>query len=395
MRLVDYVNLIRKTPDNKELKLAFHQACYEIYDRVNGDYKELMKISELEGLGAVTIRKYAVTYMKVVLNMSEEEQYDKYVYPKIMEAKRDKKIRPTPTNQLLLKLVEERDQERIVQLISESKLYVGDIKSRISGFVYSYFPDVSDYLVDDLKKKVNIFIERDKKIRRDQALIWKEKSEQEKFEREKEIYAQDKKILEDFIYGDYGTKEVYCQINCIPVREFDKIRDMAKKYDLETYQKYREKIDKLQSQRWNIIVDEIKKMLYFMEKGIEVDDNQMRPFDIIDYYEITKINFEELSVICKYGNLSSEELRTLKIFMNKNKNNVRNNIGDVSQFLNPNSVHIVAGKVVELETKQKVVEFLKKKQIPQNQGTCLIALRRYLNGTLSWERVDNYGKIRK
>ena len=65
-------------------------------------------------------------------------------------------------------------------------------------------------------------------------------------------------------------------------------------------------------------------MINYLKNGIKDDDgNKVRDFDIIDYYLLIKLDFETiLQVINKVG-LTNDELRILRTFIAKNKNNIK------------------------------------------------------------------------
>jgi len=389
MKLVEYVRKIYDEPDNKKLKLEYCKICYELFDKVNGEREELKKISLEEGVSVEAIYRNGKNYMKSILKMTDSEFYRKYVYPKV---KKYKQVRPTPVNCLLLDLIDETNPEKIAKLIRDSGIEVGSLKARIASFVYSYFPNESTFLVDYLKDKVEKFNELEKSERKERYLT---QCRCEREEKEQEFYRIKKDIFYGFILDDSINKEVYCQKIGITIEEFDKIRKMAQKYDLEMFQKYDEKIKRQQSQRWSMIVNDVKQLVTIIENGIEYEDGRVRTFDLIDYYENTRISFDEIRSICNSGFFSKNELRILKIFITKNKDYIHQNLGEVSQILDQNSEHIISGKVVCLEDKQKVIEFLRTKQIPQNYATYSMAIRRYLNGTLMLEENNNYKRVRK
>ena len=49
---------------------------------------------------------------------------------------------------------------------------------------------------------------------------------------------------------------------------------------------------------------------------------------------------------------------------------------------------MIGGRIIELEEKEFILNFLKKNKIPKNSGTYNIAMRRYLKNTLPIEEKN-------
>ena len=120
-----------------------------------------------------------------------------------------------------------------------------------------------------------------------------------------------------------------------------------------------------------------------------IDNNGVkREFDIVDYYEYTKLSFDELLNITK-GKLSSADYRILRMFIAKNKNDREMSANDIANIYKNKTVVGVefdkfgkvipnTGREITLEEKQNIIRYLKRKNIPITNKTYNIIYRRWL-----------------
>lgn len=398
MKLSEYSKTLIKNPKDAELRKEYYKRCYELFDSVNGDNKKLMEIANEEGISVQTIRLYAKEYYdKYVKNLEGKTWTEKYVYSKAYYDSKLSKPKSVDLNSsrnlLFLKLMEEERREVIIELIKESGLDYRYLKRDVSDFVVNYFPNQKDYLIDNLKNKIDIFLEyasdERKKLRQQQ----KELEKQEYLEFDKESFEKEKFWLEEFIVGTYESKQQYCSIRNINMKYFDELVDRAKIYDIKLYHQYESVINNNSKRRFAIIVNSIKMLVNYLKNGIKDDDgNKVRDFDIIDYYLLIKLDFETILNVINNVGLTNDELRILRTFIAKNKNNIKDKSNDVHQILNPNNKQIIGGRVIELAEKELILNFLWKNKIPKNSTTYNIALRRYLNNTLLIDEVKGNTK---
>ena len=197
----------------------------------------------------------------------------------------------------------------------------------------------------------------------------------------KEVYEELKYIVELFINSKNLSKKEFCKINDIDIQTFDLAIELCKQYNSEIYDKYQKIIQSQQQKRYIIIMQTIKKIVNKIKNGVECENNTIRNFDLIDYYSITTLDFEQILRIIKDSKeISADELRSLRTFIAKNKNYTKNKEHEVKNFLD---AKIIINNLEIIEEKEKVINFLRKNKIPLNYATCNIALRRYLNNTLS------------
>ena len=404
MRLIDYRNEIRDLKRRKktceELKETYYRKCFEFFDLANGDRDKLNEISKQQGIAVITICEYAYLYASKNLCYTKEDLDSIYGYSLNLENIKDMKrdVFPTDINNLFLDLMVEENEEKIIELIKNryGNSYSCNLKLRVSNFVIAYFPSKKDYLIDSLRKKIDIYRDYIKE-QNDLILEEERKEELKNKELEEQRFYNDTKIfLESFIAGDFANKLEFCQKNNLKMEILDKIIELSEKYDPKNCQKYKDKIDNQRNRRFAIIIGLIYKIINYLKNGIEYIDGSIKSFDIIDYYLLTKLDFDFLLKTINEFNvkLSIDEYKILKTFFAKNKNATKDNFKDIAKILNPDSIQIVGNRTILIEEKQLIVKYLKDNKIPQNIVTYNLCLRRYLDCNLKTNTKDNI-KVRK
>ena len=130
-----------------------------------------------------------------------------------------------------------------------------DLKNGVFDFVISYFPNDKEFLVESLRKKIDIYIE----FNNQKNKLQKQKNVEKK---EKQQYEELKYILDLFIEGEYENKQEFCEINMIDINKLDLIIKLTKKYNIDRYKEYVEKIENKQKQRFVSITENIRKISY-------------------------------------------------------------------------------------------------------------------------------------
>lgn len=212
------------------------------------------------------------------------------------------------------------------------------------------------------------------------------------------------KIIADFTLFDDNSLEKLLNEYNVSWSEYNDIAQYIKYINPELYQKYikheeykvnqqKEQFEKSRSERFAIIVSNIKKIVYQIINGIELENGEKKEFDLLDYYRITKLNFEELEHILKRFHLNPDEYRNIKTFIAKNRKDNKLSPTDLQKIYNMKQVigvefdkkgNIIpgSGREVTAEEKQNIVKYLNYNHIPVTNRTYNLALRQYLVGTL-------------
>lgn len=381
MKLYEYSKKVKKFRQNEKelenLRKEYHKRCFELFDEAAGDKEKLKQIAKEEQIGIGTIRKYAWEYATYVLGYSPTEWDNKYISDKKQKLPMNK----TKTNLYLLKIKNEESKEKIIKIIEEHG-NVEQLKEYIVCFSVVNFPREKDFLIQDLKRKINFYTTKQKELEKIKLDELKKELEKEKEDLELQIYKKNKILIELFIKSNYENKYDFCNSNFIDIKDFENIVEYCKKYDKDTYNQYEAAIVEQNQKEFNKKLSLTKTLIYYLQNGIKNENGVVRPFDIIDYHLYIGLSYELLRTVINAKFLTAPELKTVKPFFEKNKNGFNYRTNELNQILELTTITIISGIKVEQETKELVLDFLKENKVPVNNITYNIALRRYLNNTL-------------
>ena len=229
------------------------------------------------------------------------------------------------------------------------------------------------------------------------------KNEQRKLEREKradtlkdilDIYRFEdaKKLIVDYLDNNGNNSiDFYCKTVGITKNEFNKDVEMIKEYSPELYERYFNKAQSVSANRYMALLASIKKLVNYIKNGIE-EDGVIREFDVLDYYKATKFSFDDLIKFISDNNnrleLSNDDIRTIRIFIAKNKKFKAYTDRKKEVFVN--STIIMKVKTSDREelkefTKdelQAVIDYLETHKLPVNDKTTNLVCRKYASGKL-------------
>lgn len=257
----------------------------------------------------------------------------------------------------------------------------------------------------DSKLVLNLFsneeIEKARKLIFDYTSNIDEIKKQIRKKEEEEFILDAKKIILEFVNNHYTSINDYCKQNHVPNSFFEKSLSIIKKYDNDLFQKYIECInDKTYfNDKWNDIINKLK-------NGIKIDDENTRQFDIIDYYQIINMPLNKFFSVAKKDK-KVEDIILFNAFIKKNEmlgldlgKSGFSQIYDTKIEINlkkdidgtpiPNT-----GRVVTLQEKEFIVNYLKNNNIPLYYKFYIVALKRYLNDTLIVDQLTTKKKVYK
>ena len=229
------------------------------------------------------------------------------------------------------------------------------------------------------------------------------KNEQRKLEREKradtlkdilDIYRFEdaKKLIVDYLDNNGNNSiDFYCKTVGITKNEFNKDVEMIKEYSPELYERYFNKAQSVSANRYMALLASIKKLVNYIKNGIE-EDGVIREFDVLDYYKATKFSFDDLIKFISDNNnrldLSNDDIRTIRIFIAKNKKFKAYTDRKKEVFVNSTIImKVKIGDREELKefTKdelQAVIDYLEMHKLPVNDKTTNLVCRKYASGKL-------------
>jgi len=394
MKLIDYKVKYEKNKEDNELKLAYLKACYDVFSKADGYKNEIKDLAWYEGVSVDLILKNAKEYVVNVLGM-EVEDFFNIIHLRHLNEKTNHEIRKSPGNLLILNLMGIDDKNEIIKIIDAANIKLKYLKEHIYDFIIIYYPN-KKYLIEVLREKVDVYLE----YKNNERNLIKEEQLKNK---ETKKYNVKKVIIEDFIKSDFYRIVDFCEDCNLNVKEFEICMNFIKKIDKDLYQKYLSEIQRKKLIFDRIVVDKIKQMVYFIDNGIK-DNDIVRKFDIIDYYQYIGLNILELYWYLNNYEFSTLEIKKIKILVDKDRGlkdinskdyflteeeNVKNILNDIQEYgAKKDSKGLLVsgtGRIIRLDEKEKIIEFLRKIKAPLTVKNYKVACRRYVNGTLLFD----------
>ena len=205
------------------------------------------------------------------------------------------------------------------------------------------------------------------------------------------IDAYNKINFEIFLNPDIKTIDEFCEVMNITRKEFDIAFERLETLDNEMYLRIKDKIHNLKKQRYAILSNKVNAIVDSIVNGIKVSDDEVRPFEILDYFIATKLEFNDFIDIYLNDNpnVSKEKLKIIKIFLAKNKLSTKIK---TSTELSGTTVFMIDDNQYEVKQEEKIdtINYLNNNNIPLYTKIYKQALRRHVNGNLiKDEKVNN------
>ena len=342
---------------------------YDLGESVNRDMEKIIELVKKLGIKRHLIIKYYNGYVDVCENR-EKDIWAARVLPKLVCSGSNSLSYNT-----LRELSATEDEKEIISILDNVPMTI----SRLLQATYS----------DEQRKKLKWYA--------------RYKNEQRKLEREKradtlkdilDIYRFEdaKKLIVDYLDNNGNNSiDFYCKTVGITKNEFNKDVEMIKEYSPELYERYFNKAQSVSANRYMALLASIKKLVNYIKNGIE-EDGVIREFDVLDYYKATKFSFDDLIKFISDNNnrldLSNDDIRTIRIFIAKNKKFKAYTDRKKEVFVNSTIImKVKIGDKEELKefTKdelQAVIDYLETHKLPVNDKTTNLVCRKYASGKL-------------
>ena len=342
---------------------------YDLGESVNRDMEKIIELVKKLGIKRHLIIKYYNGYVDVCENR-EKDIWAARVLPKLVCSGSNSLSYNT-----LRELSATEDEKEIISILDNVPMTI----SRLLQATYS----------DEQRKKLKWYA--------------RYKNEQRKLEREKradtlkdilDIYRFEdaKKLIVDYLDNNGNNSiDFYCKTVGITKNEFNKDVEMIKEYSPELYERYFNKAQSVSANRYMALLASIKKLVNYIKNGIE-EDGVIREFDVLDYYKATKFSFDDLIKFISDNNnrldLSNDDIRTIRIFIAKNKKFKAYTDRKKEVFVNSTIImKVKIGDREELKefTKdelQAVIDYLETHKLPVNDKTTNLVCRKYASGKL-------------
>ena len=211
-----------------------------------------------------------------------------------------------------------------------------------------------------------------------------------------------KKNVKDFLESKYISRIEYFEKTNMKPSLFNSHVHLIKIHEPELYALYQKKVNLFMGINYSNLISEINEVVHGLKNGIEFN-NHTRTFDLLDYYQTTKMARHNCLKLAKQI-LNTHDYKLISIFFKKyNTSKPIRNIKalldektilgmklDNNKKLIPNTGHEVS-----IEEKLEVLNYLKNNSIPLLDDIYIIALRRHVNDELIIDKsaVENIKNI--
>ena len=403
--------------------------CYYICRERCYNTEKIVEYAKNNNLNFEEILKNAKRYCQTYYNMNNE-QYTYYKHLTILDNPyRGFLYKSIP---LFYKILKTKDIAKIIELVNENVSIFKQVEgkyhydenntlSAIDVFVQAFPYADKNKVANNIKNKINIGLydiyvkkcEKQKQIKDEERKLKVEKNREARAElkltRENEklkdlclllqnITGEDElnnsiiKLLTEFLDSGESAKN-FCISKNIDLRVFEQCRNLIKETNQEFSQALDEKIKNNNLQRYAILIKTIKNIISSIKNDYEQEDGTIRKFDVLDYFDKTKIKYDEALRIIQ-GKINSDQLYYFRRFMKEN------NIGkiwdekDIYSYYNSQIKYNVqfdknrrpisgTGEEFSLENKKAIINYLFRTHVPICDITVRTAQKRYINQQLN------------
>ena len=268
----------------------------------------------------------------------------------------------------------------------------------IRKFLNNYRQTLTEEEKENLKEQITTKIDEARKRINYKKMI---KRRQSDVENTKEIL----KNIDFTLFLDNSIRSIkqFCQLVGITERTYYKCIKILEEVNNPLYLQIKEKIEKhnKKNKEINKSTENIISIVKQIECGVIDKDCNIRPFELLDYFLNTKLNYSEFfDIYINSNDCSKSSLTAFKNFMVNNK--ISYVIADnkmakitVDQELNGTTILMIDNEPYEVtrEEKEEVINFLQEKEIPLYIKVYKQALRRHISGKLILE--DDKKMIKK
>lgn len=207
-----------------------------------------------------------------------------------------------------------------------------------------------------------------------------------------------KNIINAYIKSDDFNSQKFCENNGLDVETFDRAKKLVSLYDKDKHALLNKEQKVKDLIRRKFISEQVEHIASLLKNGIELENGEIRNFDLIDYYECTDLSPKQLYVSISskrllFGDMATFDINGVKkylfnitsnIFL-ENPINIENKLGEILEYdckkdANGRLIQGTGKQVTELE-KISLIEYLASKRIPLNEGAYSAGIKRIMNKT--------------
>lgn len=353
-----------KTDELDEKQFSSSEAKKGVFDDVCAELEAELSITDFAHVDEVA-QKYKDWLIKFNSYRSPEKLKG---FKAIVERERAK-LADKEANKFLPKIVE--------ALKNSANIYLFFEENNISITVFEIIlkNENSKYanMKNDIEKIINRYNKDLEKVKLEQEHVKRMKVKQDK-------YASSVQVIKKFITGQTATIKEFLEENEIHPKAFDEMVAIIREKDMALYDEYTKKLLSQSRQRFVPVLENAQRICKQIIEGVE-EENDVRPFDYLDFRLATRMTLDEFIDFVKKQKLlkTPTEIRTVMQFKSKNTPAIETHTPD-KQILEEK--HIIRGKEIPLPVKKALVAYLRDYGITGDYRVYKLALTRFLDRKL-------------
>lgn len=388
LTLYNRLNISLEGTSREERQKVINKYCYDYCRSVNWDNSRMDSIERLLGLTSRKIKEYAKQHM-IDNGISLEEMY---ITVEKVKKQKLQNIGPNITRNIVLENISKEDSfEKIKDIIEQSGIDASYLKYSVSDYVTVYRTSLKDTLIDELKAKIDRYIAYKNKEKREKILKHKEEKMKKQELEEADMLVVAREVIIDFIDSESNLIDYYVKSKHMTLKVFKNYVNLVKKYDLDLYQRYYIKINNIRIKSYIYMINTVKTICFLLINNVE-ENGDKRPFDLLDYYSMTKLSLTELMEFVNVNRnkigINNDEYARLNRFVKKNNAYKEYSSTRINSFINSVikvEINNEEEKYVKTFTKEELeamINYLIINSIPINEKTLYLIRCRYINGSI-------------
>lgn len=188
------------------------------------------------------------------------------------------------------------------------------------------------------------------------------------------------KLVTDFIEGNTTSVKEYLEDIGVHPKEFEEAIRMVRDKDLALYEEYTKKLLSQSKQRFVPVLENARNICKQIVEGVE-EENDVRPFDYLDFRLSTRMSLDDFLDFVKKQNLlkSANEIKLVSQFKSKHSSYIPPIATDEQIY---SEKYVIDGREIELPIKKAIVAYLREYGINKDYRAYKLALTRFLNRKL-------------
>lgn len=383
-----------------DFRKTVRKFCYDYFEKVSWNFDSIASFCEDNSFDFGLFEDLAQQYVRYLsVRWNSEDQYayfcrrDTYFKNRSLTLRCDEEYvnfhyKDSSYVELFHQLRKANSVEEIVSLIGTYDIYrwlCERLHSYIIGYCGGYVTGGENEIGKELKEKLRLFSTyvTDQRTLKQHELF---------FEKEALQLAQIRKIFQEFMKSDFTSLSEYGESLGVSDYVVKKYLSFIQDNDPKLYQEVQNFIFAKRVQRYSCVYD--MEFLYYIEHGID-----QREFDLIDYYQLAGIGFDQfmLIVVSKSpisasfipDGFSSEMVRKIRKFFEPYQKDCLLKSNDIQRIYDEKVIIGVqfdemkkrfipgTGREITVEEKQNILKYVELSRVPLTNGTYRVAFNRY------------------